>query len=720
MEFSNFLKILKRHKFTIVLVPAICIIITFFLVRNQPNLYSSQGRLATGIADQTQKVVFPGFDPQESKINQDFSNLIEMLKSKRNLDQLAYKLIIHDLTSKQPYRKPSALFNELNASARQHALQVFTDLYNKREALSLFNPDQNGLYKLLVSMHYDDQSINKTLLIYRVQSSDYIDVQFDSENANLSAVVVNALCSEFINYYTLLMRDSQKKSHDFWKSLLQAKQDTLNVRMARLKAYKIKNHVLNLDEKAKSVYGQMSDFETRREEVQKTIQSTKAAIDNIDKQFDPADRKYFENSKVAVSQQILSGKEQLQHLNDIYVQSNFNPKYKLQIDSVNKAVSGQIQQLSDKYVLNPLSTKQSLVEQKLALQIQNELAKHSTASIGKELNRIYTEFNSLVPHEGTVQVLNNAINVATQEYLEALQKYNQIDVTSKLSTQLRVIEPAEPGTLQPSKKMLLVIISGVVSFVFCILVLFLFFFFDNSINTPAELANRTGLPVLGYANLLNDQKIDLKEIWDSATGIKTKQLRNLIQSLRFEIDNELADGKILLINSLEKAEGKTFIATNLAYAYASINKSVLLIDGNFQDPGITKFSQTKYYLEDFLNNKTDNSFLSSTTKIQILGNRGEDLSILEVSNKANLTESFEQLKAAFDIIIIEAPALDNLNKSKEWTLIADKILTVFEAGKNINEGHKQNIAYLKSLNNKFMGWVLNLMHRDELTGDENE
>jgi succinoglycan biosynthesis transport protein ExoP len=370
MEFSNFLKILKKHKFTIVLIPAISVIITFFLVRNQPNLYTSQAKISTGIVDHTKKDLTDLINPQESEINQDFSNLMEMMRSKKSLDQVSYKLILHDLTNKQPYRKPSPLFETLNANARQHAIQVYTDLYNKRQALSLFDPDQQGLYKLMTSMHYDDQSILRTLLIYRIQNSDYIEVQFDSDNADLSAVVVNDVCAEFINYYSEQIKENQTKSIDFWKDLLQAKADTMNKRMAELRAYKIKNHVLNLNEKAKSVYGQMSDFETRREEVNKTIQATQAAIDNIDKQFDPTDRKYFESSKTAVSQQILSNRAQLQLLNDEYVQSNFNPKYKLQIDSVTKAISGQIQQLSDKYVLNPMSAKQSLVDQKLALQIQ--------------------------------------------------------------------------------------------------------------------------------------------------------------------------------------------------------------------------------------------------------------------------------------------------------------------------------------------------------------
>lgn len=719
MELNNFIKLLKRHKLTIILVPALGIIVTYFLVRNQPNSYLSQAKLATGIVDQTQKVLSDEGDPQESKISQEFSNLIEMLRSKMILDQLSYKLIIHDLSGKVPYRKPSALFNTLNDNAKKHAVEVFTDLYNKRQALSLFDPDQNGLHKLLLSMKYDDQSLLDKLTIYRVQNSDYIDVQFESESPDLSAVVVNTFCNEFITYYTLLVKENQRKAVDFWGTLLKSKQDTLNAKMSALKAYKIRNHVLNLNEKAKSIYGQMADFETRREEVEKTTQSTQAAINNIDHQFDPNDRKYIESSKVAISQQLLSTKEQLAKANDAYVQSNFDPNIKKQIDSLNNSVSAQIEKLSDKYVLNPLSSKQSLVDQKLTLQVQNQLAKNSAVPVNKEIDRLYTEFNGLVPHEGTIQAFESDISVASQEYLEILQKYNQINMVSKFSVQLRIIETAEPGLAQPSKKMLLVIISGIVSFIFCIVVLFLLFFFDHSIKNPRELANKTKLPVLGYLNKLSSDAVDLKAIWNKTTNTnETKILRNLMQSLRFEIDNEMAGNKALLVNSIAKGEGKTFTAINLAYAYASVNKKVVLIDGNFGNAAITEFTKTRFYLEDLLNGSIDGSFFSQSSGIVFLGNKGNDVSVLELSSEQHITERMTLLKHSFDVILIEASALDTLNRSKEWTLFTDNILTVFEAGKTIDEHHRQNIEYLKHTNGKFIGWALNFVSADQLAHED--
>ncbi|NNU33330.1 hypothetical protein HK413_02625 [Mucilaginibacter sp. S1162] len=70
----------------------------------------------------------------------------------------------------------------------------------------------------------------------------------------------------------------------------------------------------------------------------------------------------------------------------------------------------------------------------------------------------------------------------------------------------------------------------------------------------------------------------------------------------------------------------------------------------------------------------------------------------------------------FDVIIIEASALDTLNVSKEWVQFSDKIITVFEAGHNITEKYKRHIQYLKNQNGKFIGWVINLVRPE---GEEN-
>ncbi|HQR94947.1 MAG TPA: hypothetical protein PLZ97_16455, partial [Sediminibacterium sp.] len=53
--------------------------------------------------------------------------------------------------------------------------------------------------------------------------------------------------------------------------------------------------------------------------------------------------------------------------------------------------------------------------------------------------------------------------------------------------------------------------------------------------------------------------------------------------------------------------------------------------------------------------------------------------------------------------------------SKEWVRFSEKIVTVYEAGRTINFKNKQDVLYLKSLDNKFIGWILNKDENDKPT-----
>ncbi len=714
MEIGNFFKLLYKHKYTLMAVPVVAVIITYFLVRNQPSVYSSQGQIATGIVDQTQQVL-NAENAQESEIAREFSNLIQMMRSEKVLNQVSYKLMIHDLTSKTPYNPPSELLQTVKEPARQHALDVYTKLYRTRSPLSLFDADQRGLNAILESMKYDDQSLLNKLVIYRAENSDFINVQFDGNNPEMAAFVVNTLCSEFITYYTELVKENQRKAATFLSRLLSDKQDSLRALNNALKQYKIRNRVFSLSEQATSLYGQIADFETRREQAEKDVISTQAAINRIDNQFDPSDRQYLESSLNRINTQITSLDAELNAANSAYIESGFDPSLKSRVDSLNNVIASKIRQSSDKYILNPLSSKQELVTSKLQLQTENVIAKNSIGSIDRELARLNRRFDSLVPHEAVVGSYEKAIDIAQQEYLALLAKYNQVSMEASMSVRLKQVLTAMPGVAQPSKKLLLVIIAGVVGFVFCVAILFILFFLDDTVKSGKELAARTKAPVLGYLNLLSNSTIDFKKIWDANEGDgKARTFKNLLRSIRFEIDKEMNGSKILLINSLSASEGKTLLAISLAYSHAIINQKVLLIDGNFENPGITDTVKATIYIEDFLKGKVENSALETTTMLNVWGNRGGDVSLFEVASENEVKSKLDELRKHFDIIIVESSALNTMNRAKEWIAVTDKMVTVFEAGQKITESMKTNIQYLKTNKEKFAGWVLNKV----VTGNE--
>jgi hypothetical protein len=441
-------------------------------------------------------------------------------------------------------------------------------------------------------------------------------------------------------------------------------------------------------------------------QAQKDVASNEGALDNIDKKFDPTDRKYIEQSTTKLNTAVTNTMEQMHMADDKYIRSNFDPNLKARVDSLQSKVIEQLNQSADKYITDPLQAKEDLLKQKLSLEVARDLAAYSIKAMNAQQNKLNADIKRLVPLGATISTYEFGIDVATKEYQEVLARYNQANLQKKTNPKLLMVERAIPDIAQPSKKMLLVILSGVGSFMICMVAMFVLFYLDDTIKTPLQLVNKTNLPVLGYLNFISGSSIDLRKLWDVEHRDKMHQFKDLLRAIRFEIDQELEGEKVLAITSMKEGEGKTLLAISLAYSYSMINKKVLLIDGNFDNPTISKTVNPRLFLEDvFKNAATNNDPINHTNSV--LGNHGSDVTLLEISDEKFIRDKFNELKSVYDVIIIETPSLDAMNKSKEWLLFANKFIAVFEAGQNIVNGKKQMVKYLQNGTGKFGGWVLN-------------
>jgi uncharacterized protein involved in exopolysaccharide biosynthesis/Mrp family chromosome partitioning ATPase len=707
---KKFIFLLWTHRLRVVIVSLTAMALTFLVVRNLPPSYRAEAQISTGILDENHQTTLYDDASLTGSRDQKFVNMTEVMKSKSILNLVSYKLMIHDLTSK-PFNNKSDRLQELNSDARKHAITVFREKYENKEGLNLRDPDQNRLYGLIRSMEYDDQSLKDALLVYRLGESDFINIDYYSEGAELSAFVVNTLSDEFTNYYTTLTKADERSSLMFLENLLRQKSDTLQDRIAVLSSYKIRNRILNLDEQSSQVMGQSADYEFRIQQAEKDVISYRNAISNIDKRFDRQDQRYFESKLTGMNQNILSTRSEIHSLYDKYVQNDFDEAYKYSIDSLQRVLSLQINGQSDKYTNTPFTNKEDLIEQKLNLQSQLDLASYSLNSLKRHLNNMGSKFDKLVPHEAVIQTLDRDIATMGKEYQDVLVQYNQIKMESEYPVKLRQVLVAMPGLPEPSKKMRYVLTSGLTSAALCILVLLIMFWLDDRIKQPLELAIATKAPVLGYLQLVGNSTLDLKGIWKNLHGTaEMREFKKQLRSTRFEVSKELSApgsrGSILNITSIAEGEGKTLIAACIAYTYVMVSKKVLLIDGNFEHPSISQNSVTTLFIEDYFDTGEipGSDFKSG---IMVMGNRGGDRSLFELTDEQTIKEKLDHLKSIFDVIIVETPPLEALNKAKEWIVFSDKTLSVFQAGQSLTQQSRQHIQYLTTINDKFIGWVLN-------------
>lgn len=708
MNLKAFLKLLNRYKWILIIVPIVAVVVTFFLVKNLPKEYNSEAQIATGIIDQSKQVVVNGNQGMDYfKISQQFSNIIERMKMRRVMSMLSYRLILHDLEYPNNAFKPySAKVDSLNATQRAQVIGLFKERLKNGEVLSLnANNGPVKLYDLVVSMGYSKEELEKKLNIYRPDGSDFINVNFTSNNPELSTFVVNTLSTEFISSYGTDVSANQTNSIELLDSLLKKKEMAMNQKNASLKDFKMKNGVLNLDKQSEMVYSQISQNEDRKAQALREIQSNQMAIADINSKLRGSDV-FSGGTSTVDNRAIVNLKNQLKVANDAYIDGNFKPADKMKIDSLNRLIDRVSARMSDENVTNPQASRQALIQQRLALETAVSQAKGSIRSIDNELAVLKAKYNTMVPFDAGIQNYERDAELATKDYMTALDTYNQNRTEQNIALKLQIAQMGLPGPALPSKGILYVALAGISSFSFCFLGLVAMFLLDHTINNAKQLEYATKSPVLGSLNYMRDGNLSIRSIWkDNEHNPEFAVYKDLLRSLRFEISSAFANNntKILGITSLKPNEGKSFIASSLAYAFAMVGSKVLLIGG---EVNVAKSNSKELALSQDFEAFLVKREIQTEDLITVMNKNTSHASLLEMQNAVNLKAGFDVLRNEFDIIIIDVNNLNDINIAKEWLLFTENNIAVFEAGNKLTEHDRELVDYIKAQPG-FLGWVIN-------------
>jgi len=706
MDFKAFFKHLNRYKWLIILVPIITVGATFFMVKNLPKEYSSEAQISTGLVDQS-KQVYTEQNMDYFKMSQLFANIMEKMKMKKIMSILSYNLILHDLENpKKPFKKYTPKLDSLNTQQRNELISLYRDKLNKKSILSLSdNKAKYPLYDIANSMGYDEKSLNKQLNISRSDGSDFITVAYTSQDPELSAYVVNTLTTEFIVNYTIDVNFNQNNSIALLDSLLKKKEAVMNEKNAALKNFKMANGVLNLDKQSEIVYGQISQNEEAKAQAIRTIQSNQGAIAAIEAKLRGRDA-YSGGSSVADNRAIIDLKNQLKAANDRYYDGGFKPTDKQRADSLTNLISIKSVQNANENIVDPTASKQNLIQTRANLMIAVDQARSSIASIDKDLSVLRGKYNTMVPFDAGIQNYQRDAEQATKDYMDASNRITQTATEQNIGLKLNIAQAGLVGGPEPSKAIIYLAGAGIASFSICFMAVVAMFFLDNTINTPKQLEGLTKLPVIGNLSFVHVNGNSIKSIWQDSETPNHVTYKNLLRSLRLEVSNkmEVDDSQILGVTSLGANEGKSFVSSSLAYAFAMTGKKVLLIGGETQavENATTKELALRGNFETFLAKRE----LRTDDLITVLNKNDNNTSLLEIQSSKNLKSGFEILRKEFDIIIIDINSLREINLAKEWLLFTEKNIAVFEVGRTLSDIDKDLLKHLRD-HSGFIGWVLN-------------
>lgn len=706
MDFIKFLRLLSRYKWALIFVPIICAAITYFLVKNLPQEFGSQAQISTGLLDPSKKVLSDQ-TVDYYKVSLQFNNIMEKMRMKRIINILSYNVVLHDLEQPaQAFREYSKQVDSLGENGRNEVIEIIKRKLNNKEILTLAdNKDKYKIYDLIQSMGYGEDTFRDELNITHSDNSDLINIDFVSENAELSAFVVNTYAKNFIINYSSDVNVNQGNSMALLDSLLRKKEQVMNEKNQALASFKRTKGVLNLEEQSATVYSQISEYEAQRLEALKTIQSNQGAIAIIEGKIRGNDPLLGGSSR-SDNREILNLKKQLEVANAKWIDGNFKASDQKRVDSLTRILTSRSAQNSDDNTLDPRASKQSLVAQKLNLEVATQQAKSSIKTLTNQINILRGRYQSMVPFDADIQNYQREAELATKEYMGALDQFNQSNTDQKTGLRLEIAQLGLPGNPEPSKQVIYIAGAGFAGLMLCLSVLFGMFFMDASITTPYQLELATKSRVIGSVNLIEGADKSVRNLWnDKSENDSHKTFKEYLRSIRFEINTNLEkDGsKILGVTSIGALEGKTFMAYSLAYAFAMTGKKILLIaDEQHVAFASSKELSTSQNFQTFLVKKE----VHVEDLITVMNKNTEKNSLLEIQNINNLKLGFEVLRKEFDLIIIDINSLSEMNIAKEWLMFTEKNIAVFESGGAISDDDKQYVKYIKDQPG-FIGWIFN-------------
>jgi capsular exopolysaccharide synthesis family protein len=168
----------------------------------------------------------------------------------------------------------------------------------------------------------------------------------------------------------------------------------------------------------------------------------------------------------------------------------------------------------------------------------------------------------------------------------------------------------------------------------------------------------------------------------------------------------------MVVTSARPQEGKTMLAANLAWSFASIHDRTLIIDcdlrrgrmhkllGLDNEVGMsTLFNQTSTLEETIQPTEVPN--LSVLTRGPIIAGSTEKLCTNDFSDLV------ESLRGKFNRIILDAPPVLGLSETCSLQRVVDGVLLVVMAEKTPSREVKQAYELLRKAGGRFYGFVLN-------------
>ncbi len=737
MDLKALLQVLWHKKWILIIVPFFAICAAFMVRFFGEWKFVSTAQLATGLTVADELIANErALNPYEIQVT--FNNLSEIIRSRTVIGQVSYQVMKHDLMDSvsafRKFKASKATKKLLDKNIQAYLPEFRKLLDNKIDSGILLNPNKPNEKLLQVFIEgygYDYESFVKNLTINRLNQSDFLEVSFVSENAQLSANVVNTVCTEFIRYYKATKLSSSNTSVASLELIANQRKQNLDEKMEELKKFRSTNEIFNSEAESEAKIHQIKNYEDQIADEQQKVRGLELTIASLNGRISNAES----SSGFRPNEEIIRLNRRINVINEKYIQSGQSNTALLDSLTLLRTQLDAIMQRNNATVKLTPAELSALKNKRDESINELDIARSNLSSLNNIYNSMRFSIGSLANTESLGKALEKEVEVASEENQAAQNRLNEAKaqiVTNKiLISQVLVAEPAEEA--ESRKTLIFMLFAGVLSFVLSAFVVIVIELTDSRIKNVQRFKQKTRLKLAGTLSKIGTTELNLNAIFNS--NLVQNGTHEELRKIRFDINAH--SPRILLVTSLRKSQGKSFFIIALAQSLSLLKKRILIIDTNLRNNSLTRvlLAQPNFglLLESFRSGSKllgahgaedgepaapsppiEGDLITRTKNslIDIIGNKKTQLSPSEVIPGGDFKVLLEWLKSEYDYILLEGPALNSYSDSKELIKFVDLVIPVFSAESSIDGQDIESLNYLKSLSLKLGSAVLNNVQQD--------
>jgi len=537
------------------------------------------------------------------------------------------------------------------------------------------------------------------------RSSLITSVVFRHPNPKIAARIANLIAREFITYSSKVRVDETMKAVVDLKDRAEQQRHHVEELANSMASYRQRGNLVSLVQSKDIVTEKLKMLNLQATESGTKLKVAEVRWNQV-QEWLKAGKDISELSFIASQSNIGSLVQQItmQNLALANLSQTFKPKHPRMIEALNTLDEAQRQ------------LQVSLGSAAASIKAEYETALQTDAAARKSLADQQTESLEMDKLAVAYENMNREFRVNEQLLEAMMSRMRETSVTSSIDTQnARIIDAAmESSTpISPNIKANIGIglIAGLVLAFGCA---YLLSILADQVKTAFDVETLIGLPLIGVVPRTERMEPADKAqiVSNGADPMIVEAFLSLYSSLR--LAPESRDARRILVTSTMPGEGKSFIATNLALAFAAQGQRTAIVDCDLRKPNIQQSFRLRASKGVISYCNRGVAFDEIVVKnvhpnLDVITSGGRSKNPIQLFNTPEFETLVEELSRRYDKVIFDTPPLGAVSDALNILHLMDGAIYTIRYNRVMRRTARRCARRLSSTDTPVFGAVMNDM-----------